>query len=662
MRILIGALLLLAATVVAPWLRGGWAAGRIVALCFAPGAAILAWLAPSLSRTPLLALAGVLLTSAVATPLTLLGGMYLLGGVGEGLVAGAIAWGALLAAGLLRRRWSSPHPLPKADLLWVTAAVGWIALPLLLNPVLRHHSDAFTHIAITREILTHDVPWTDPRFAGQPLRYFWFFNLWAAGFSARGGIPIPWSLTLVNLTALTAFAAAMVAVVRHFFASGRHRTWALLLILGGLNPLGVFGIATHLAAGLFGEWRGIPVIFDLFRRLHFLDSEVVFTLTPRWAYNVSWVTKFLVITPFGIGMAGAVFSALVLWEACRRRKVTGRTLLLLSIGVAAVTFHHLIAAGFVGAALAGGLLWSILARRSPFSMTDTLRLAAAAGLAVLITFPYYATILLGRELGIDAGGYGLGFDPRWLITLLTSVGPLILLLWFGRETLRERLGPAMPVFAGTVLCGILMMACVRLPTVNESKMFILFYCLAAPYAAAGAVELSRRWAVRPHLRAVGLVLVASAVLVPVMIWLGFLAQPPPKLPAGVDAAGAWIREHTRRDAVLIEPRESTLLLNRGEREQFVGQERFITECGYPRREMNARLALIDHLYATGDLTADEVAQLRSLGRPVYLFWRRCDAEPSPEHFRLFFAEGSVALYRLRTAATALRKIATPSAS
>ncbi len=80
---------------------------------------------------------------------------------------------------------------------------------MLLNAELRTSSDAWTHIALVRTMQADAYPWADPRFVDQPLRYFWLFNFWAAGFAARNGLPIPWALTMVNLAGLTAFVAAI---------------------------------------------------------------------------------------------------------------------------------------------------------------------------------------------------------------------------------------------------------------------------------------------------------------------------------------------------------------------------------------------------------------------------------------------------------------------
>ncbi len=651
--------LALAATWIAPWLTGAWAVGRTVALIVTPGAAVLLWLAPAVLRSPIQAVAAVILTSAVAAPASLFLLARPLGGLDQAWPAYAAMWGMLLLAARWRRCREAPAPPERhgrGDLAYLVGAVVVIGLPMLVNPSLHLKSDAWTHVALVREILSEPYPWTDPRFAGQPLRYFWFFNYWAAGFASRGGVSIPWSLALMNLTALTAFSAAVIALVRRLLAGAAGRGPTLAVVLLGCNPLGFYFIAVQLARALGGERQGMAFFQRLVDQLHFLDSQVRLTLTPYRTSPVAWLNKFFVITPYGFGMAAAVLALLIVIESIRARRVSAGAWALLAATFAAAAFHHAVAAVVLGCTVGGAILGARLLKRSPLTWSATWALIGAMALAVLAAWPYYAGILLGRDHAGGPDGYGLGIEALWVRTALTSLGPMLLMLWLGRRSLREALGPAAGPFGVLVTLGLLMVLLVRMPTVNENKLLILVYCLLAPFAVFGARRVHAAAWRRPGARAAWVALIAGAAMVPALLWIGYLLDPPEPAPEGPRAAARWLRGHTPPEAVLIELVEEQFLLNRAERDLWVSKPNFIAECGYPRGAMEGRLALVDTLYASGELRPEQLRDLRALGRPVYAFYaryveggRRFDAlaRPSPRDFKRVFHHPDAEVYRLR---------------
>ncbi len=650
-------LTLSALTLLAPWLRGPWAALRFPALCLAPGAAVLLWLAPRLRRDPPRAIASALLGSAALAPLSLFAGLRALGGIDPALVAASMFWALLLALGGLRglvaraSRARMEHPeteggrCPQFRTAAEIAAVTLvIALPLLINGELRVRSDAWTHVALVREILRGTYPWHDPRFAGQPLRYFWFFNLWAAGFSARGGLSLPWGLVLVNCAGLAAAVAGLRAVAVRFFPPGPMRRAAWVAAFAGLNPLGILAVPLQLAHGLVGRSHSLAAAAAA---IHFRGTDVMATLTLYSTSFVAWIDKYLVVTAFGIGMAGAVLISLLIWEAARAGALRRENMLLLALAYLAVVLQHLVAAAFIGAVLGGAIFLARLFRRSRLSWPAT-----AGCLLILIgvlvaASPYWLGILRGGEVDRN-DAYGLGLESLWIRTALVTIGPLVLLLFWGRRRLAQKLRGAAFGFTVFVALALLLILIVRMPTVNENKMIILFFCLAAPWAAPGALRLGRAArSAGPFPVLVWRAVIVAACLVPVLLWTGELLQPAPVVSPDAAAGCAWIREHTAPAAVLIEPPERKFLMNRAERDMLASDFTFVLQCGYPHREMKERLDLIQQLYAEGAVGPERAALLERLGRPVYAWFDASDSPMRPaagSGFSPVFRQGAVDIY------------------
>jgi hypothetical protein len=660
-RLLI-ALFMVGATIAAPYLPGPWASARWIALCVAPGLAGTLLLQRRLFERPARAIVAVLLSSAVLAPASSFALMQLYGSLDAALLPFSLLWGLLLATALLlpyhhglEGRGDTP-PRARNVAAWVVLVAGVVALPLLLNADLRVRSDAWTHIALTRKILAGPHPWTDPRFAGEPLRYFWFLDLWSAGFAARQGTSIAWGLTLITVTQLVAWVAAVWNAAESLFPRGALRRAVVAVAAFGLNPLGVIGIVTHPLQGLIGATRSEAAVHMGTQRLRFFDADVIYTLTPHGTLFVAWIDKFLVATAFGIGMTAALLLMTTLWEAARKGRMRADALYLVAAGFAAVLLHHLVAAAFVGVTFAAALVVPRMLGRSALTWRDTfvtLALLAAIGLAAA---PYAASILAGRA---GPGGFGVGVQRVWVLTTVTALGPLLALLWLGRRALAQHLGSAAPHALAFIVTSLGLMLLVTMPSVNENKMLILFFCAAAPLGAPGLL-VARAWLwKRPGTRVAGNVLAVAVILVPALIWTGYLVHRDPRVPADVTAACTWLREQTPADAVLIEPEGRRFLMNRAARDMLASDRTFIRECGYPPVRLLERLTLIEHLYQTGNLTGPERALLESHARPVYAFyiraaWGGADdhgaPEPAARDFVCVFQTPGAAVYQFRPGA------------
>jgi len=662
----------------APWVGGPWAALRFFALCVAPGLSLLLWLAPETWPKPARAVALTLLGSAAVSPALLFLAARPLGGIDRALPAVSLFWGLLFAIPLLARgrylasRGQGDVPAGLAppsgqrsaswtgSLLLIAGGTLLLGLPLLVNADLRPRADAWTHIALVRRILTGPYPWTDPRFAGQPLRYFWMFNVWAAGFAARGGLSISWALVLVQLAGIAAFVAATVGLIRQLFAD-RTKQWAAAAVVAfAWNPLGFLAIAIHLVRALVGRHQGVVHLQHSLARLHFLDAGVHETLAPYLTVPVSWQTKFFVVTPFGLGMAGAVVALMAFIEMLRERRTPRAALVLLGLSFLAVCLHHLVAAVLIGLSLGGALVLARLLRRSPLGWKPTLAILGLLAAAAALSCPYLSAILAGRGASTaTADGYTLGIEARWLRTAAVVLGPLLVLLAVGRRRLRETLGGVAPFAAILCALGLALLVFARFPTVNEGKVYILFFCLAAPFAAEGALALHRAASRRAWSRILWGIVLASAVAGPGLLWIGHVLHGEPAVPRGQELAAIWLRERTPPDAIVIEPVERQFVLNRAERDLLVSRENFVRECGYPYEPMRERLTLIGDLYAGRRLTDRQREVLRAFGRPVYAFvapppmyaerGSEESAAPDPVAFHPVYVNLDAAIYEFRPA-------------
>ena len=101
------------------------------------------------------------------------------------------------------------------------------------------------------------------------------------------------------------------------------------------------------------------------------------------------------------------------------------------------------------------------------------------------------------------------------------MGPLLLLLFLGRRHLAGTLRGGAAAFAAFTGLSLLLMVVVRMPSVNENKMIILYFCMAAPFAAPGAMRLHSFLARRSAGRALWFAMVILALLVPATIWTGY---------------------------------------------------------------------------------------------------------------------------------------------
>ena len=87
------------------------------------------------------------------------------------------------------------------------------------------------------------------------------------------------------------------------------------------------------------------------------------------------------------------------------------------------------------------------------------------------------------------------------------------------------------------------------------------------------------------------------------------------------ATYAWIRKSAPRDAVFIEEQDNVRVPVLASRDLYWGTEGYARNWGYPEEEMVHRKRLRDAVFSEAGPSAEDIARLRALGRPVFVIYR-----------------------------------------
>lgn len=573
---------------------------------------------------------------------------WLLGRAGVGLARAALvigvgSWLAWITLEFLRMRRvpaaavdDPDEPAPVRILGWTLAIA--VALPLLFNAWLRVHGDGWVHAGLVWEIVRRGFPPQDPRFAGQPLSYVWFYHLYLALLtSLRGQDPLTFmaiqNVVLVAWIARVAFRLGFAVWRDRDAASGS----ALLLAIG-FNALVWLLWPLRLLTALTGEVRGMEDVRRVLHDSYLFDDRVFFTLSAPYAHTVSFLDKFLLGTPLTYAwlLVLVYLWALAEWTLEARREA-------LVLGVlcpAGIMLFHFVPGLAVPPAVIGALLIAALLRRHWPWLPETGRLAAFAIASVIglaLVMPYTISILRGwnpGSTGLREPLVRIRYVTPW--TLLTSCAVALAFAWRPLARLwRERRAPGVLIAFAMLLVTALALV-IHLTEDNESKLVILcFFPLAV---IGGAAVLPWFRAVRR--RSVPLFALTIALLVAheVMMLVGYAADPRGKTAAELDASPAvvdlyrWMRDSTETRAVFVDNRFRDLIMVRGQRRLYYGSTFGPERAGFPIAQVTERRKVMNDLYAVypdldlrspSDLARDSTA-LRRVGAPVYVLYREED--------------------------------------
>jgi hypothetical protein len=590
----------------------------LLALVFValPGGVVAAWLLPRAAGRGVRLGTGLALSPA-------LGGVVIALLLRAGVPLRDAAMSLLLGSALLsivvvlrdRRCPAAPAtPDPRATWWLLLVFVTGTALFPTLSEWWRIYSDGWTHSGIVRAIEVAGVPPLDPGFAGVPLQYAWIYHTFVAGAHAATGVDV-----YVLMALLASIALAAVVLCAGSIAAGMDRSavaWTLVLLLLGMNAVFPLFLPVVLGRAFTGEVRGMAEVarqFDLWP----LQSERTGVFLRGLGGEDFFLDKFMVATPFALSLG-----AMTAWLACFRRWIDGGSrseLVLGALLTLAAGLMHPVVGLHLGAI--SGLLFVLflLARRdSPGLMGRVLPWGIAVFVGLLPVVLYTRSIIGGS--GGTHHEFPMDITPLKILGYASCLG---LGLFFGARPLRRMLrgSDAESAWALALLAAFAVALLVRLPgpsaffTVDKFA-YLAWIPLAITAGPAFASFLSSRS--RPAVAAIALLL-----FLPVngLMFASRIADPQNHVRQPWDRTTyTWLKGNSPANAVLLTPAADW------ETAQFVGRDQYYShghpsvQLGYDLGEIAARSALVDRVFRTGTLSAEDRARLLALGRPVYIVW------------------------------------------
>jgi hypothetical protein len=644
-------------------LPGAWGVLALYPLLgLAPGAAV-AWRLPfasdPLSRVALALALSPLAATVAAWPL-----------VGAGLPIRAAAWivaaTGVIAWMLQSRRGAkdgaASEPFPWTAVACASVAAGAVALVFFANPYIQVRADGWVHAGIVWEILTRGIPPEDPRFAGLPLNYVWFYNFFVALVaSLRGHDPFPimaiGNSVLLGTTFLTAWAV------------GR-RLWGAPAALG-TGLLGVLGFNAgawmlwplRLLRAVVGRDRGLDFSFEL-AQIHLGDARVIFNLSAPFSYMASFLDKFLIGTALSYAylLLGVYLWAMVVWFGENRRAAL---FVAASAACGMLLFHGVVGLSAIPCAVAAVAFAIVLRVRLAWLPTfgQGAWFVGATLAGTLAAAPYTISIARGwasEQSGLEHSYFGIDHWMLWTIASAVAVAA-----WFAARPLRDafrhhRQAAVMLAFFAAFMLAFA--AVVRLTLGNHVKFV---YQVFLPLAFIGGVAWSGTMASwRARLGNVGFAIVFALVFLgaPALTLVGYLLDPGGKTHVAVNAPPeeralhGWFIADTPPDAVVVDRDARDDLMVLAHRQLFLGTKHGPELAAFPADQLRERRAAVDDIYGPAVALGDDAALLDRLERPTYVVYRTAEfpngerpwtaLEMRPDLFERAYAAGGLLVYHL----------------
>ena len=582
-------------------------------------------------------------------------------------LAGLVAWTLLemLHAGRAETAADADEgePLPPLVRWWSLGLAAAVAIPPLLNPFIRVHGDGWVHAGLVWEIAVRGFPPQDPRFAGLPLNYVWFYNLFVAlftglpGSGGRDPFVVMAILNVVTMALIARFA------YRLGYAVWRDRDAAsgvAILMTIGFNAGAWLLWPLRLVTAFTGQVHGVEEVRRIIEHTHLFDDRVFFQLGAPFAHEVSFFDKFLLGSPLAYAWLLTLFylHALVQWVRAARMDLLARAALA-SSGL--LLFHFVPGLSVIPVALGTLVLALLMRRRWPW-LPGPGRLAAfgaATLLGALAVLPYTLSITRGwSQTGVHESHFHVGFVMLW--TLLTSCGVGLFFAWRPlRRLAAERRAEGMMLLF--YMIGMTAFALVvHLTEDNEHKFAFQVFVPLAVIGGAAFLPALREW-FRHWGPARAVALLVALFLSPLIMLNGNLLDPrgrtAPELhgPPGEDRLYAWMRDSTDARAVFVDARFRDLIMVHGRRRLYYGSTFGPERAGFPLPQVIERRAVMADVYGPGADLAGDARALASLGAPVFVVFRPGDFEGQdpgrhferhPELFERVYDRDGFAVYRL----------------
>ncbi len=559
-------------------------------------------------------------------------------------LSGFAAW-VLLEALRARGAESPPdesEPLPALVRRWSLGLAAAVALPPLLNPFIRVHGDGWVHAGLVWEVAVRGLSPQDPRFAGLPLNYVWFYNLFLALFTG-----LPGHGTQDPFVFMAILNVLTVALIARFAYHLGYAVWrdrdaasggALLLTLG-FNAGAWLLWPLRLATALTGQVRGVEAVRGILSNTHLLDDRVFFMLGAPFAHEVSFLDKFLLGSPLAYAwlLTLLYLDALLEWVRAARVELLGWAAL---AAAGLLLFHFVPGLSVIPVAL-GSLVLALLARRRWPWLPGAGRLAAfgaATLLGSLAVAPYIESIMRGwGRTGVHQAPFHIDVVMLW--TLLTSCGVAAAFAWrpLRRVLAERRVEGMMLLFYLTGMTAFALV--VHLTEDNEHKFAFQVFVPLAVIGGAGFLPAVRGW-FRRWGRARATLLLAALFLSHLIMLNGYLFDPrwrtAPELhrAPGEDRLYAWIRDSTDARAVFVDALHRDFIMVHGRRRLYYGSTFGTEHAGFPLPQVIERRAAMDDLYGPGADLGGDARALGVLQAPAFIVFRPEDeaaGRPAPWH-------------------------------
>ncbi len=644
-----------------------------VALGFTPGLGLALLLLPRGARTSQITLGaalGPMLSTSGAWALLVLGRSWpetatILLGVGLLLLA--------LGLAAARRRPEDEEQGPGMDGVgWaiLALAVVLVSLPPALNAFNRIRSDSWIHAGIAAELLEHGVPPIDPRFAGMPINYIWFYDLYLGLIAATDGKrDLFGSMVLMNVTDMAILMAITWLITVRCWRSATAARGGLLLLSFGLNAGAYMLWPLQAFRALGGQERGHAVWARVLSEVHFDDTYVFQLLAAPFSAMVVHWDKWTVGSAIGyaylfIGVILLSISRSTGPDAWRWRGVTALAT------ASMMLFHSIVGLSVVPVTIGALVLRWLLSPTRTRDASETRHLGFDL-LAIMVgaaaTLPYLLSITAGWSA--DRSGVAHQFIRlHWVMpwTLLTACGiagafaiPGLRRAWIQADATLRLIAAWLVGMVGYAVV-------VHLPEGNELKfVWQVFFALAVLGGPSAWEWVTRR---REGMRRVRFIVVTTLVfIVPTVIAIrGLILDHPEgyqpdlievmKPPPGSAELHAWIQSATPRDALFLDAGGRDHLMVLGRRRLLVGTLHAPQRAAFPADEMELRRRVQTGLFGPLDSPASALRDLRDIVHRIrtvhaveaaYLVFRDADREPTRWSRVHALARGSSVAYRDR---------------
>lgn len=637
----------------------GWpgilgAALRWPALMLAPGAAvylIAARLAPRLSGLALWSL----VLSPVITAVAGIAGLSL--HLPPATVADVFAAVSLAgcAVGFIVTRTKVALP-DRRSLLWLGALLGVVVLLTAFLPMTRSwwriRSDAWFHAAVVAQISDYGIPPEDPYFAGMPLQYMWFYHVLVLVLSRATDLDPFRVMALINIHGVLGLGIGAWQLCGVFRRTLAHRFAATMMLLLGFNAAFWLFLPAKLVRALRGDVRGLDEIKRTFSLVPFdYDHARDFmNVYYNWEF---FLDKFMVATAFGLSLVFMVAG----WYAAAEYLRTRRPESLLLLGGALVGmlgFHSLVGFVMLVGIFGGGILaWLLRDRTAPFPLGCVAVMLGVSLASFLAMTPYLYELMQVKE---RSQLFPLSVSLQKTVGILISCSFALTLFLIRRPLLRERSLSSRFFLLGAMSLAVFCLV-ITLPGSNAYDKLGIFIFL--PLSILGGIALADLWLERSGPARRRLLAWTVACILPtnaLPLAAAFATPDRVEVTPAEARLSAWLREHTPREALIVDDNDRVVFLVTVPRRYLWGSWAYAQQWGYPRLEMARRLHMRRALYTSGNPDASALDVLGEVQVPLYVVVR-------PEHraagsavvqnallFQPVYEDSSLALYRVDTSA------------